>query len=260
MSPIEVGAIDLGSGLGPALLLALLLGLRHATDADHLAALATIAADPARQGPRAAARLGVAWSLGHAVTCFALGLAVVRMGQALPPVARLGAELAVGLLIVALAVRLLARWRYGRLHSHEHHHREMVHRHPHLHEAAAATDPADAGHVHASHSHAHAEGLGRTPLAAFGIGLVHGVGGSALGAALLATTQESPQQALALLATFCLGTVISMAGVSAAVGLLFGRARGALTFERVAPVIGVATFSFGTWYVVATCLQMAALG
>lgn len=257
MSPFEPGGGELGAlgSAGPALLLALLLGLRHATDPDHLAALATLAVDPERTGARSAAGLGLAWGLGHAVTCFALGLGVVALGRALPTPVRAGAELAVGGLIVALALRLLVRWRRGRLHGHPHRHGTVVHSHPHLHEGPGAERT---GHEGAPHAHAHAEGIGRSPPEAFGIGLVHGVGGSALGAALLAATEGAPERALALLLAFAAGTVLAMAGVSGALGLAFGRASRTRALERATPLLAFATLSFGAWYAWSSLARLVA--
>lgn len=258
MTPGLPGPWDLGSGGGAAaLLLSLLLGLRHATDPDHLAALVTLTADPSRGGARSAAGLGLAWGLGHAVTCFALGLVVVGASTALPPLVRIGAELAVGLMIVGLALRLLVRWRRGRFHAHRHRHGEVVHTHPHFHEGEHAAPEVD--HRDAGHAHAHAEGLGRSPVEAFGIGLVHGVGGSALGAALLVAAQGDPGRAVALLLCFAGGTALAMAGVSAAFGLALDRAPRPLAFERATPVLGVATLSFGVWYAGLAVVQLLAL-
>ena len=91
------------------LLVAVLLGLRHATDPDHLTAVATLIVSDANDGPGRARRLGIAWGLGHALTLFAFGLPVVLLGNALPDPVQRGAELAIGIVIIALAARLLIR-------------------------------------------------------------------------------------------------------------------------------------------------------
>lgn len=258
MTPIALEA-GTGSGAGAALLLALLLGLRHATDPDHVAALVTLAADPQRGGARAATRLGIAWGLGHALTCFALGLAVVAVGTALPPLVAQGAEVLVGLLIVALALRLLWRWWRGRFHAHPHRHGEIIHSHPHLHELAWHGKEPGEGHAeHEPHVHRHATGMGRSPGEAFAIGLVHGVGGSALGAALLAAAGGAPGRAIAVLLCFAGGTALAMAVVSGALGLTFDRAPRALFLERATPALAVLTLSFGLWYVGMALAQLAA--
>src|SRR6266850_1839743 len=164
----------LGGSGAMALVVALLLGLRHATDPDHLTAVSTLFLGNARNGPRRATMLGLAWGLGHATTLFAFGLPVVLFRRYLPEPVQRAAEAAIGIVIVALAVRLLIRWHRGYFHVHPHSHGSVQHAHPHVHEDAHAA----ASHS-ISHAHPHAEGLGRSPLTAFGIGMVHGVGGSA---------------------------------------------------------------------------------
>src|SRR3954463_12336584 len=97
-----------GSGV-MAFVVALLLGLRHATDPDHLTAVSTLFLGSQRDGPRRATRLGLAWGLGHGLTLFVFGLPVILFRRYLPDVFQRGAEAAIGLVIVALALRLLLR-------------------------------------------------------------------------------------------------------------------------------------------------------
>lgn len=225
-----------------ALAIALLLGLRHATDPDHLTAVSTLVMSEHDRGARRAARLGAAWGAGHALTLFALGLPAVVLGSRLPDWLQKGFELAVGAVIVALAARLLLRWHRGYFHVHEHAHGEVRHAHPHVHEAAPA-EP----HPHV-HEHSHTAKLGRSPLAAFGIGLIHGAGGSAGVGVLLVAAVPDPAQAAAALGVLAIGTAISMTAVTA----LFGRAlaSGPLPrkFELAAPVLGTFSLLFGLWY------------
>jgi hypothetical protein len=229
-----------GSSLVLALIAAVLLGLRHATDPDHLTALSTLVLGEERAGgARLAGRLGAAWGLGHATTLIALGLPVVLFDLRLPEVAQRALEALVGVIIVALAVRLLVRWRRGRLHSHAHAHGGVVHAHPHVHAAPHGR--------HGSHDHAHAEQLGRTPLAAFGLGLVHGAGGSAaVGVLLVAAVPGRAASALAL-ALFAGACALSMALLSAAFGKGLAAGHGALV-ERLTPVLGLAALGFGMLY------------
>src|SRR6188474_2053329 len=121
-------------------LVAILLGLRHATDPDHVAAVTTLVASSRERATRHAARLGVAWGLGHAAALFLFGLPILLFGAYLPERVQQLAETAVAVLIVALAVRLLLRWHAGGL---------------------------------TVQSHLDAHGV-RTASGAFGIGLVHG--------------------------------------------------------------------------------------
>ena len=92
-----------------ALSVAVLLGLRHATDPDHLTAVSTLVLGDRHQGTRRAGALGLAWGLGHAATLFAFGLPVILVGRFLPEAVTGAAEMAIGVVIVALAARLLLR-------------------------------------------------------------------------------------------------------------------------------------------------------
>src|SRR5262245_13959155 len=160
-----------GSGLGLAFAVALLLGARHATDPDHLTAVSALILSDDARGGRRAGLLGLFWGLGHATTLFLFGLPVVLFGRSLPDSVQRTAEAVVGLVIVGLAVRLLVRWQRGYFHSHRHQHGAISHVHPHAHEDRQTTPHP------ARHGHTHAESLGRSPLASFSIGLVHGAGG-----------------------------------------------------------------------------------
>ena len=104
-----------GATVGLVLLVAVLLGLRHATDPDHLAAVTTLVSG-SRSTARRAASVALAWGLGHATTLFAFGLPIVVYRAYLPDRVQQGAETAVGMLIVGLAFWLLLRWHRGVFH------------------------------------------------------------------------------------------------------------------------------------------------
>lgn len=210
----RIAAASDGASLLLVCAIAILLGLRHATDPDHLAAVTTLIASGHERAARAAARLGAAWGLGHATSLFVFGLPIVLFGHYLPPRAQRGAETLVAAVIVYLAVRLLHRWRAGAL------------------------------HVRAHDDHVHP----RTALGAFGIGLLHGVGGSAGVGILIVATVESRGVAVLALALLALFTAVSMTVLTSG----FGRALGARpvqgVFARVAPGLGLASLAFGLWY------------
>lgn len=211
---------------------ALLLGLRHATDPDHLAAVTTLIAGKDR-GTRHALRLGGSWGAGHATSLFALGLPIVLFKTYLPETLQEGAETTVGLLIVALAVWLLIRWRRGLFHVHLHAHDGRPHAH---------------GHVHRGDGHPHRTRRARTPLQAYLIGLLHGIGGSAGVGVLLLATIHSHAIAVVALGIFAFFTAVSMALLSAGFGATLSRPRVQRGFHRIAPVLGVASLAFGIWY------------
>lgn len=224
-------------GAGVVLLVSLLLGLRHASDPDHLAAVTTlIASDKERDGVRRAGLMGLFWGLGHGTTLILLGLPLVLFNRFLPGPVQQAAEMLVGVIIVVLAVRLLMRWRRGLYHVHAHRHEDRPdpHRHVHSHQKSEA------------HGHGHA--ARRTPLSAYGVGLVHGVGGSGGLTLLLLSTISGRAEAAAALLLFAAGTAVSMALLSTALGLVMAGGPVARHFERVAPVLGMMGVAFGTWY------------
>jgi High-affinity nickel-transport protein len=186
---------------------AILLGLRHATDPDHLAAVTTMIASGKERAPQQAARLGFTWGLGHATSLFGFGLPVVLYSAYLPETLQRAAETTVGFLIVLLGALLLVRWRRG--------FRDV---------------------------------RTRTGLQAYGIGLVHGMGGTAgVGLLLLATIDSTPV-AIGALAIFALCTAASMTVLSTGFGFALSRGSVRDLFPRVAPVFGAASLAFGLWY------------
>ena len=230
-------------GLLTVAAVACLLGARHATEPDHLTAVATLALDRGGRRARRVALLGLAWGLGHAVTLLLLGVPVVLLGMLVPAGVKRGVESLVGLLIAALAVRLLVRWRRGYFHVHPHRHDERWHAHPHVHE----TTPAEAHPRH--HEHRHADTL-RSPLTAFVVGLVHGVGGSAGAGLLLVGAQPSPRVAVLALVVFALAAALAMALVSGLLGTLLARRTVAGRLERAVPLLATASLLFGLVYAV----------
>lgn len=225
------------ASLGVVLLVSLLLGLRHASDPDHLAAVSTLIASEEREGVRKATFMGLLWGLGHGTTLVLLGLPLVLLGRYLPEGIQRAAEVAIGVIIVVLAVRLLMRWRRGFFHAHAHSHDgDPPHRHLHSH-----------AHEH-SHEHSHTASNMRTPLSAYGVGLVHGIGGSGGLTLLLLSTIPDPAEAAGALLVFAAGTAVSMALLSTAFGLAIAAGPIRRNFERVAPVLGVLAAAFGVWY------------
>ena len=214
-------------------LVAVLLGLRHATDPDHVAAVTTLVAGARERAARRAAELGLAWGLGHGATLFAFGLPILLLDAYLPERAQQAAETAIAVVIVLLAVRLLVRWRRGTLHVHEHGHDGV--RHLHLHGHAGSPD----------HGHAH---RARTPLGAFGIGLLHGMGGSAGVGVLVVASVESTPLAIVALAVLAIFTAVSMALLSTGLGWSLVSRPLRAAWVGLAPALGVASLAFGIWY------------
>jgi ABC-type nickel/cobalt efflux system permease component RcnA len=235
-----------GESLALVLLVALLLGLRHASDPDHLAAVSTLIASDPEDGTRTAGRLGLAWGAGHALTLAAFGLPIVLLGAYLPDSAQRAAEAVVGVMIMFLAIRLLLRWRSGHFHAHAHRHGDLEHRHLHPHHAHEHSHrPAHPTH---DHTHQPEARLGRSPWQAFGIGLVHGTGGSAGVGVLLIATIPARTEAVAALVVLAAGTAVSMALLSSAFGYAITRGPVLTRMLAFAPAMGLLTLAFGGWY------------
>ena len=215
-----------GATLVLVIAVAILIGLRHATDPDHLAAVTTLLASTERRASDAA-KLGLAWGAGHALTLFALGVPIVLYRASLPETVQHAAETAIGFLIAGLAVWLLVRWRRGAFHAHPHDHGDRSHAHLHSH----STSP---------HEHARS----RTPLGAFAVGLLHGIGGSAGVGILLVSTIDRTALAIGALGILAAFTAVSMTLLTTGFGLTLGRR----SLGRLAPALGVASLAFGLWY------------
>jgi hypothetical protein len=208
----QLAQLGQGEVFAVVALLAVLLGLRHATDPDHLAAITTLVAGD-RPSARDAGRLGFAWGLGHAMSLVAFGIPIVVSSTYLPDAAQTAAETAVGIVIIALAVRLLMRWRRGDLDLH-------------------GGSPRTA----------------RSPRSAFGIGLLHGMGGSAGVGVLLLAPMADHIQALAALGLLAVFTAVSMAAASSTFGAVLSRGPVLRGYTAVVPGLAALSLAFGTWY------------
>jgi cytochrome c biogenesis protein CcdA len=210
----KIAALGTGEAFLVVAALAILLGLRHATDPDHLTAVTTLIAGGGSHDHRKARSLGFVWGLGHATTLFAFGVPIVVAKRYLPDAVQRGAETAVGIVIIVLAIRLLVRWRQGAFRNGPGHH------HP----------------------------TGRTPLQAYAIGLVHGIGGSAGVGVLLLAAIPDRAEAIVALALFAAFTAVSMAIASSTFGYALSREPVLRRFARAAPALGALSLVFGIWY------------
>jgi hypothetical protein len=211
-----------GASIAVVLLVGVLLGLRHATDPDHIAAMTTLVASGREKAARSAAGLGAWWGIGHGITLVLLGIPILLAERFIPERVQQGAETAVAALIVFLALRLLVRWRHGYFDLHAHPHPEREHRH-----------------------------AVRTPLGALGIGLVHGIGGSAGVGVLLLATIPSETLAVVSLLLLALFTAVSMAIVTAGFGLTLSARPVTVAANAVVPALGTMSLAFGLWYAAA---------
>ena len=210
----RIAGFSHGGSVWIVLVVAVLLGLRHATDPDHLAAVTTLVASGKDRAARRAGELGLAWGLGHATTLFVFGVPILLLNAYLPELLQQGAETAIGLVIVYLAARLLLRWHRGAL---------RFHAHPQAHGA-------------------------RTRAGAFAIGLVHGMGGSAGVGVLLLASIQSDVLAIASLLLLALLTAVSMTILSTGFGSVLVARPVRSASAAVAPALGAASLAFGLWY------------
>jgi high-affinity nickel permease len=218
-----IAGLSEGGSIAIVVLVATLLGLRHAADPDHIAAITTLVASGKERATRSAARLGAWWGLGHAVTLVAFGLPILLAQRYLPERAQQGAETAVAALIVFLAIRLLLRWRHGMF--------------------SVLLSGGTGGDQHH-------HGV-RTRFGAFGIGLVHGMGGSAGVGVLLLAAVPDETVAIASLLVLALFTAVSMTIVTTGFGATLSVPAVARSAAGAAPALGVASLAFGVWYAAA---------
>jgi hypothetical protein len=181
------------SGLGS------LLGMRHALEPDHLAAMSTLVTG--ERNSYKAALLGACWGLGHTLTLVAAGAVLVLLRAEMPARLSDAFELSVALMLVALGVRaiyLAARQGpAGPVHAHQH--GRVAHVHP------GAT----------AHVHIGTWTLARRPLL---VGAVHGLAGSGALTALVLATLPSTSARLTYMAVFGLGSTLGMAALSGLLG------------------------------------------
>ena len=210
------------------LALGFMLGIRHATDPDHVVAVTTIVSS--QRSIKRAALIGAAWGVGHTLTILLVGGGIIIFKWAIPARLGLAMELAVAVMLIVLGVaslsgtirwlRRTARTPAGHVHSHAHVHGDYVHTHPH-------------GHVPESHPHRDDE----TPLARIDrrlgrigsyrlarplvVGVVHGLAGSAAVALLVLAAITTPVWSVAYLLIFGIGTIAGMMIITAAISIPF---------------------------------------
>ena len=227
------GLID-GAPLVVALGIAFVLGLRHASDPDHLVAVTSLVAVDGGD-TRRATMLGAWWGLGHAGALLAIGIPLIVFKTELPAGLESAAEKAIGLVILLLALRVIFKWMRGDF-------RASAHRH------------ADGGHDRRRHlrkdgieEHRHVSV--RSPAQAVGIGTLHGLAGTGAVVLLLIAALPTQLEAALALAVFAPMSIVSMAACTAAFAWLLTRPIVEPVYRTVLiPGLGLFGVMFGLWY------------
>ncbi|MGO9452814.1 MAG: high-affinity nickel-transport family protein [Candidatus Binataceae bacterium] len=248
--------LETAAPLGLAFL-GLLLGMRHATDPDHVIAVTTILSRERRF--LAATKVGIVWGLGHTLTVLSVGAAIIVFKVAIPVRLGLAMEFAVAIVLILLGLGSTAtligqirRRLFGYpagddsllVHSHSHGYDNGVHTHKHVH--LVHHDHTD--DIHRDHL-LPLETMGstgtRSLLRSFGVGLIHGLAGSAAIALLILSAIPEPLWATLYLAIFCLGTIVGMAMVTTVIATPFLVAAKRMLWLHQGLVTGSGLLSFG---------------
>ena len=238
------------------------LGMRHATDPDHVIAVTTIVTR--QRNVARAALIGIFWGLGHTITIFAVGTAIILFNLVIPARVGLSMELSVGVMLIVLGIWNLRSFfaavptQVPQVHSHPHSHDGHVHTHEHV-------------HVPGADSHEHAEltaldqRFGKTGayqlLRPLVVGIVHGLAGSAAVALLILATIHNSRWAIAYLVVFGIGTIAGMMLITMSLASTFhfvGHRFQAFS-HRLAMVSGLVSIGFGLLIAYQICVSQGLL-
>jgi ABC-type nickel/cobalt efflux system permease component RcnA len=231
-----------GAPLLVALGIAFVLGLRHASDPDHLVAVTSLVAADRDGCTRDATRLGAWWGLGHATMLLALGIPLIALHSSLPAWLESAAEKGIGLIIIVLAARVIWKWARGEYRSGRHEHAA----------AHAPLEPVASGehrHLRREREREHGHRPLRTPAQAFGIGTLHGLAGTGAVVVLLLSALPSALEAGLALAVFAPTSIVSMAACTTAFAWVLTRPIIEPLYRAVLiPSLGAFGLLFGLWY------------
>lgn len=216
------------------LMLGFTLGLKHALEGDHLAAVASMATK--QRNFRSMVKVGLVWSLGHALTLLVAGGTLLVLDTVVS--ARLATllEFLVGMMLVLLGADVLRRLVRERIHFHVHGHKGAVrHFHAHSHAGETGTD---------NHEHSHGKGF---PLRALLVGCMHGMAGSAALMLLVVSTAQDLASGVTTLVLFGVGSILGMGVLSVAIALPLRYSARHLTgvYNGLSGSVGVITILLG---------------
>lgn len=216
------------------------LGLKHAVEADHLAAVSTIVTQ--RRSVWSASLVGGLWGVGHTISLLAAGLVVIIFHFEISEKTEQTLEFVVALMLMVLGMDALRRVVLGgQIHMHAHRHGDLVHFHPHSHEAETAHNANDQN----GHSHG-ASNMGFRPVV---VGMIHGLAGSGALMLLVLTTISSPLIGIIYVIVFGIGSIGGMMLMSLLLGLplYFTAVRFRVAEIGLRFAAGVFSLALGSW-------------
>lgn len=208
------------TGIWAIAALGFFLGMRHATDPDHVIAISTIVAR--QRNARGAALIGAAWGVGHTLTILFVGGGIILGGWVIPARLGLSMEFSVGLMLIILGIMnlggVLGQITEAHTHSHAHAHGDYVHTHAHGHDPEVHPHPPERTPVSWLDRRGRALPLYQV-LRPLVVGIVHGLAGSAAVALLVLTTIRQPGWGVLYLAVFGVGTIVGMMLITAVIAM-----------------------------------------
>lgn len=220
------------------LMLGFFLGMKHALEADHIAAVASLTTRSSNR--RSVARLGILWGVGHSITLLAVGVGVLWLNIIMPEQLVLWLELAVGALLVVLGLDVIRRFFKKRVHFHAHRHQDgKTHLHAHSHAGQTGHENHSHGHEH-HHDHA-------SSIKALLVGLFHGLAGSAALSLLALNTVASPLEGVLYLLLFGVGSIGGMGLLTLIIAFPLGYSARHLTrlHDALMGMVGVSAVVIG---------------
>lgn len=233
--------MDYDLTLGGILILGLVIGLQHALEADHLAALTSLASGESNW--RSIVRHGAIWGIGHTATLTAVAGSAVFFGGSIDGTAAAWMELVVGFMLIVLGVGVVWTLVREKVHFHVHRHADgTVHFHAHTHKDQSKTSKVS--HREVPHEHEHVASI---PLRTLFVGLMHGLAGSAVLIVLTGTQISDPVLGVVYVFIFGLGSIIGMVILSGAIALPLNWSAARLTRLNVVgrSIIGTGTVVLG---------------
>lgn len=225
------------------LFIGFLIGMRHALEADHVAAVASLATST--NSLKSAIKHGAVWGMGHTITLFLFGSIVIMTDSVMPEKIALGLEFAVGIMLLFLGIDVIRKVIRDKIHFHTHQHgNNKQHFHAHKHKNETTHNPNKHQHNHSS----------LFPRKALFIGLMHGMAGSAALILLTLQTVSSPFTGLIYILLFGIGSITGMAALSVVIAIPLRHSAKGLTWlnNGLQGVIGIATLVLGSMLIYET--------